>query len=201
MNEKKDCFDQTQYLTFHLAGEEYAVGILQVKEIITYGTLTKVPHTPASIRGVINLRGNVVPVVDLGVKFGMAASPVTDRTCIVIVEAISTTRRRSWGSLRTQSARSSACPATTSYWRRRLAPACASIFCAAWENRAISSYWSWTSTKSSAPTISRLWRQVSMLWSQLRKQDCKITQKTSWLTRKTSLKTVMSNMIQQEHCV
>jgi len=87
MNEKDDGFDQTQYLTFHLAGEEYAVGILQVKEIITYGTLTKVPHTPASIRGVINLRGNVVPVVDLGVKFGMAASPVTDRTCIVIVEA------------------------------------------------------------------------------------------------------------------
>ncbi|MGZ8423713.1 MAG: chemotaxis protein CheW [Candidatus Binatia bacterium] len=87
MNDKEVCFDQTQYLTFHLAGEEYAVGILQVKEIITYGTLTKVPHTPASIRGVINLRGNVVPVVDLGVKFGLAASPVTDRTCIVIVEA------------------------------------------------------------------------------------------------------------------
>ncbi len=87
MNDKEDCFDQTQYLTFHLAGEEYAVGILQVKEIITYGTLTKVPHTPASIRGVINLRGNVVPVADLGMKFGLAASPVTDRTCIVIVEA------------------------------------------------------------------------------------------------------------------
>ena len=60
-----------QYLTFHLAGEEYAVGILQVKEIITYGTLTKVPHTPPSIRGVINLRGNVVPVVDLALKFGL----------------------------------------------------------------------------------------------------------------------------------
>lgn len=87
MNDREVCFDQTQYLTFHLAGEEYAVGILQVKEIITYGTLTKVPHTPASIRGVINLRGNVVPVVDLGVKFGLAASPITDRTCIVIVEA------------------------------------------------------------------------------------------------------------------
>lgn len=86
MNEKETNFDQTQYLTFHLAGEEYAVGILQVKEIITYGTLTKVPHTPPSIRGVINLRGNVVPVVDLGLKFGMSVSPVTDRTCIVIVE-------------------------------------------------------------------------------------------------------------------
>ncbi len=87
MHDKNNSFDQTQYLTFHLAGEEYAVGILQVREIITYGTLTKVPHTPPSIRGVINLRGNVVPVVDLGLKFGLTASPVTDRTCIVIVEA------------------------------------------------------------------------------------------------------------------
>jgi purine-binding chemotaxis protein CheW len=87
MNTKENTFDQTQYLTFQLAGEEYAVGILQVREIITYGTLTKVPHTPPSIRGVINLRGNVVPVVDLGLKFGLATSPVTDRTCIVIVEA------------------------------------------------------------------------------------------------------------------
>ena len=87
MHDKDNSFDHTQYLTFHLAGEEYAVGILQVREIITYGTLTTVPHTPPSIRGVINLRGNVVPVVDLGVKFGLTASPVTDRTCIVIVEA------------------------------------------------------------------------------------------------------------------
>jgi len=87
MTNKDSGIDQTQYLTFHLAGEEYAVDILQVREIITYGTLTKVPHTPASIRGVINLRGNVVPVVDLGIKFGLTPSPVTDRTCIVIVEA------------------------------------------------------------------------------------------------------------------
>lgn len=87
MHDKENNFDHTQYLTFHLVGEEYAVGILQVREIITYGTLTKVPHTPPSIRGVINLRGNVVPVVDLGLKFGLTASPVTDRTCIVIVEA------------------------------------------------------------------------------------------------------------------
>ena len=87
MNQQENSIDQSQYLTFHLAGEEYAVGILQVKEIITYGTLTKLPHCPPSIRGVINLRGNVVPVVDLGVKFGLTASPVTDRSCIVIVEA------------------------------------------------------------------------------------------------------------------
>ena len=87
MHDKDNSVDHTQYLTFQLAGEEYAVGILQVREIITYGTLTKVPHTPPSIRGVINLRGNVVPVVDLGRKFGLTASPVTDRTCVVIVEA------------------------------------------------------------------------------------------------------------------
>ena len=77
---------QTQHLTFHLAGEEYAVGILKVKEIIEYGTLTVVPQSPPSVRGVINLRGNVVPVVDLAIKFGMAQSPITNRTCIVIVE-------------------------------------------------------------------------------------------------------------------
>jgi purine-binding chemotaxis protein CheW len=86
MNEGQNTADQTQYLTFHIAGEEYAVGILRVKEIITYGTLTAVPQTPPSIRGVINLRGSVVPVVDLAVKFGLPASPVTDRTCIVILE-------------------------------------------------------------------------------------------------------------------
>lgn len=86
MNESAQEFEQTQYLTFQLAGEEYAVGILQVKEIIAYGVLTNVPQTPPSVRGVINLRGNVVPVVDLAVKFGLAVSPVTDRSCIIIVE-------------------------------------------------------------------------------------------------------------------
>ena len=87
MEAVKETTDQTQYLTFHLAGEEYAISILRVKEIIEYDTLTKVPKTPPSIRGVINLRGGVVPVVDLAVKFGMPESPVTKRTCIVIVEA------------------------------------------------------------------------------------------------------------------
>jgi purine-binding chemotaxis protein CheW len=78
--------DQGQHLTFHLAGEEYAIGILRVKEIIEFGVVTKVPGTPPFIRGVINLRGSVVPVVDLAVKFGLPESPVTRRTCIVIVE-------------------------------------------------------------------------------------------------------------------
>lgn len=78
--------EQSQYLTFHIGGEEYAVGILRVKEIIEYGTLTMVPQIPPSIRGVINLRGNVVPVVDLALKFGIPQSPITNRTCIIIVE-------------------------------------------------------------------------------------------------------------------
>ena len=86
MHPVQDAVEQTQYLTFYLAGEEYAIGILQVKEILEYDTLTKVPQTPASIRGVINLRGSVVPVVDLAAKFGLPPSPVTKRTCIVIVE-------------------------------------------------------------------------------------------------------------------
>lgn len=86
MSEKRTGVDPGQYLTFHLAGEEYGVGILHVKEIIAYGPLTVVPQTPPFIRGVINLRGSVVPVVDLALKFGLSASPVTNRTCIIIVE-------------------------------------------------------------------------------------------------------------------
>jgi purine-binding chemotaxis protein CheW len=75
-----------QFLSFQLAGEEFAVGILKVREIIEYGPVTRVPTTPPWIRGVINLRGGVVPVIDLAVKFGLPAGEVTPRTCIVIVE-------------------------------------------------------------------------------------------------------------------
>jgi purine-binding chemotaxis protein CheW len=75
-----------QYLTFMLAGEMFAIGILAIKEIIEYGHLTEVPMMPASVRGVINLRGAVVPVMDLQARFGRPASAVTKRTCIVIVE-------------------------------------------------------------------------------------------------------------------
>jgi purine-binding chemotaxis protein CheW len=78
--------DQTQYLTFYLAGEEYGIGILRVKEILEYDTVTPVPQTPPAIRGVINLRGSVVPVVGLAAKFGLPPSPLAKRTCIVIVE-------------------------------------------------------------------------------------------------------------------
>jgi purine-binding chemotaxis protein CheW len=78
--------EANQYLTFALSGEMYAVGILNVKEIIEYGNLTEIPMMPAFIRGVINLRGAVVPVVDLAARFGGKASEVQRRTCIVIVE-------------------------------------------------------------------------------------------------------------------
>jgi purine-binding chemotaxis protein CheW len=75
-----------QYLTFFVAGEEYAVNILKVKEIIEYDTVTVVPNTALWIRGVTNLRGNVVPVIDLAVKFGLPASKVSKFSCIVITE-------------------------------------------------------------------------------------------------------------------
>jgi purine-binding chemotaxis protein CheW len=85
IKEKEEAVQQ-QYLTFFLADEEYAIGIQRVKEIIEYTTITKVPKVPLWIRGVINLRGNVVPVVDLAVRFGLEERPVTKTTCIVVVE-------------------------------------------------------------------------------------------------------------------
>ena len=75
-----------QFLTFTLGGEMFAMGILAIKEIIEYSTPTEVPMMPGSVRGVINLRGAVVPVVDLAVRFGRKSGAVTKRTCIVIVE-------------------------------------------------------------------------------------------------------------------
>jgi purine-binding chemotaxis protein CheW len=78
--------DTHQYLTFTLGSEMFAVGILNVKEIIEYGNLTEIPMMPTFIRGVINLRGAVVPVVDLAARFGGKISAVQRRTCIVIVE-------------------------------------------------------------------------------------------------------------------
>ncbi len=78
--------EKTQYLTFMLGGEVLAIGILAIREIIEYGSLTTVPMMPTCIRGVINLRGAVVPVMDLSARFGKRSSEVTKRTCIVIVE-------------------------------------------------------------------------------------------------------------------
>ncbi|PYX49400.1 MAG: chemotaxis protein CheW [Acidobacteria bacterium] len=75
-----------QYLTFMIGGEEYAISLLKVKEIIEYDIVTHVPKTPEWIRGVINLRGSVVPVIDLAVKFRQAQSVAGKLTCIVITE-------------------------------------------------------------------------------------------------------------------
>jgi purine-binding chemotaxis protein CheW len=86
-----------QYLTFMLGGEVFAMGILAIKEIIEYANLTEVPMMPGYVRGVINLRGSVVPVVDLSVRFGKQPSPVTKRTCIVIIEIEATGERHDIG--------------------------------------------------------------------------------------------------------
>jgi len=78
--------DPAQYLTFMLARESFAIGILRIKEIIEYQGVTEVPLMPACVRGVINLRGAVVPVMDLLARFGRGVGEITKRTCIVIVE-------------------------------------------------------------------------------------------------------------------
>jgi len=74
------------YLAFRLANEVYAIDILRIREIIEYNLPTSVPMMPASVRGVINLRGTVVPVIDLAIRFGRDATGVGKRTCFVIVE-------------------------------------------------------------------------------------------------------------------
>lgn len=89
--------EDAQYLTFLLGGEMFAIGILGIKEIIEYGSLTAVPMMPQFIRGVINLRGAVVPVVDLLARFGRNASEVTRRSCIVILEVESSGERQDVG--------------------------------------------------------------------------------------------------------
>lgn len=75
-----------KYLTFALSKEEYGIGILKVKEIIGMMPITSVPRTPEFVKGVINLRGKVIPVIDLRLKFSMGEMPYTDRTCIIVVE-------------------------------------------------------------------------------------------------------------------
>ena len=75
-----------RYLTFSLAEEEYGIGILKIKEIIGMMPITSVPQTPEFVKGVINLRGKVIPVMDLRLRFGMDQTDYTERTCIVVVE-------------------------------------------------------------------------------------------------------------------
>jgi purine-binding chemotaxis protein CheW len=75
-----------QYLTFYLRDEMFGMNIKPIREITDYGHITKVPMMPDYVRGVVNLRGNVVPVIDLPVRFGWKASPLNKRTCIVMLE-------------------------------------------------------------------------------------------------------------------
>ena len=78
--------ETTQYLTFKLEDELFALDIGKVREVLDFTTITKVPQTPDYMRGVINLRGSVVPVVDLRLKFGMTVAEKTVNTCVIIVE-------------------------------------------------------------------------------------------------------------------
>jgi len=84
----------TQFLTFVLGDEVFAIGILAIKEIIEYSSLTPVPMMPRYVRGVINLRGAVVPVVDLQARFGREPRAVSKRTCVVIIEIAAAEQRQ-----------------------------------------------------------------------------------------------------------
>ncbi len=95
MNETTEVMDQAvktisdrdgKYLTFTMADEEYGIGILKIKEIIGMMPITTVPQTPDFVKGVVNLRGKVIPVVDLRARFGIDTIDYTDRTCIIVVE-------------------------------------------------------------------------------------------------------------------
>jgi len=76
-----------QHLTFVLSDEEFAIPVMTIKEIIEYGHLTNVPMVPDFIQGVVNLRGNVVPVISLSSKFGLDVKAIDKRTCIIIMDA------------------------------------------------------------------------------------------------------------------
>ncbi|HEW78403.1 MAG TPA: purine-binding chemotaxis protein CheW [Phycisphaerales bacterium] len=86
-----------KYLTFALAREEYGLEILKVREIIGYMDITAVPQTPDYVKGVINLRGQVIPVIDLRAKFGMETTETTEETCIIVVEITQSDRKFSTG--------------------------------------------------------------------------------------------------------
>ena len=89
----------TQYLTFRLGEEVFALDIAQVKEVLDFTTATRVPRTPDFMRGVINLRGTVVPVVDLRLKFGMPGTEQTVNTCVIITEILVDRERTIVGAL------------------------------------------------------------------------------------------------------
>jgi purine-binding chemotaxis protein CheW len=86
-----------KYLSFHVGPEEFAIGVLSVREIMGVLEITAVPQTPQYVKGIINLRGKVVPVVDLRLKFGMEPAEYTQRTCIIVVDVPGEQRRMLMG--------------------------------------------------------------------------------------------------------
>jgi len=84
--EQNQSINEGKYLTFSLEEEEYGIAIVKVKEITQMMNVTPVPHTPSYVKGVVNLRGKVIPVMDLRVRFNMPEIEYTDRTCIIVVE-------------------------------------------------------------------------------------------------------------------
>jgi len=89
--------NEGKYLTFALGAEEYGLEILKVREIIGYMEITAVPQTPQYVKGVINLRGQVIPVIDLRTNFGMNTAEITEETCIIVVETSHANRKFSTG--------------------------------------------------------------------------------------------------------
>jgi purine-binding chemotaxis protein CheW len=77
-----------KYLTFKLGKEEFGIGVMNVREIIGLQDVTEVPGTPGHLKGVINLRGKIIPVVDLRLKFALAEAPFTQSTCIIVVQVL-----------------------------------------------------------------------------------------------------------------
>ncbi len=85
-DEQKPKASAGKYLTFQLADEEYGLPVLKVREIIKSMDVTSVPQVPSHVKGVINLRGKVIPIVDLRIKFGLPSQEPTERTCIIVAE-------------------------------------------------------------------------------------------------------------------
>jgi purine-binding chemotaxis protein CheW len=91
--EKKTVAAAGKYLTFSLAAEEYGLPVLKVREIIKIMDITTVPQVPGHVKGVINLRGKVIPIIDIRLKFGLPVAEYTERTCIIVVEVELDARR------------------------------------------------------------------------------------------------------------
>lgn len=78
-----------QYLSFNVSGTAYGINIESIEEVYEYGMVTQVPMTPAHIRGVLNLRGSIVPIIDLSVRFGKTSEPISKKSCVIILQLMS----------------------------------------------------------------------------------------------------------------